>query len=321
MKRLSIENIGFTEIGGVGEMKYTAVKFPEYVVDYTEQGQVIKPVFSVTIKPTGGTDDSLTGQELLVSLCNLYRQINDPNSTEKISDAIWEWCRNNIHPYNIEELNETINSSKYAHIEYYDIIQQEATFCLKRFEKDLYELGRAFEYFFALKRITGDSDAECGRNLYYEGRLCDSLPFLERYKSIADDDDYITQIYEDYNDLVGKLLDLFPDFNMRLRYNFKGKVLYAADVKSVFDIAWYTFARMVADVSKPIDESLDYMFYQGSVLSCLACGEYFVRHSSRQLYCDSPFCQAERNRKNRRNSYARKKAEENRTKELQNQDK
>ena len=314
MKRLSIENIGFTEIGGIGEMKYTAVKFPEYVVDYTEKGQVIKPVYSATIKPTGGTDDSLTGQELLVSLCNLYRQINNPNSTEEISDTIWEWCRVNIHPYNIEELCETINSSKYAHIEYYDIIQQEATFGLKRFEKDLCELGKAFEFFFALKRITGSSDAECGRNLYYEGRLCDTIPFLERYKKIKDDDDYITQVYEDYKELTAKLLDLFPDFNMRLKTDSKGKVLYAADVKSVFDIAWYTFARMVADVSAPIDESLDYMFYQGSVLSCLACGEYFVRHSSRQLYCDSPFCQAERNRKNRRNCYARKKAEENSTK-------
>ena len=314
MKRLSIENIGFTEIGGVGEMKYTAVKFPEYIVDQTEQGQVIKPVYSATIKPTGGTDDSLTGQELLVSLCNLYRQINNPNSTEKISDAIWEWCRNNIHPYNIEELCETINSGKYAHIEYYDMIQQEATFGLKRFEKDLCALGKVFEFFFALKRITGSSDAECGRNLYYEGKLCESLPFLERYRNIKDDDDYITQVYEDYKELTAKLLDLFPDFNMRLRFNAEGKVLYAADVKSVFDIAWYTFARMVADVSAPIDESLDYVFYQGSVLSCLACGEYFVRHSSRQLYCDSPFCQAERNRKNRRNCYARKKAEENRIK-------
>lgn len=320
MKRLSIENIGFTEIGGIGEMKYTAVKFPEYIVDYTEQEQVIQPVFSATIKPTAGTDYSLTGQELLVSLCNLYRQINDPNSTEKIPEAIWVWCRNNIHPYNIEELNETINSGKYAHIELYDIIQQEATFSLERFEKDLSKLGRAFEYFFALKRITGSSDAECGRNLYYEGRLCDTIPFLERYKKIKDDDDYITQVYEDYKELTAKLLDLFPDFNMRLRTDSKGKVLYAADVKSVFDIAWYTFARMVADVSAPIDESLDYMFYQGSVLSCLACGEYFVRHSSRQLYCDSPLCQAERNRKNRRNSYARKK-QINRVKELPSEDK
>jgi hypothetical protein len=60
----------------------------------------------------------------------------------------------------------------------------------------------------------------------------------------------------------------------------------------------------------PVDEDLDYFESQASILSCLACGKYFVRHSSRQPYCDNPNCQAERNRKNRRASYARKKAAE-----------
>jgi hypothetical protein len=67
---------------------------------------------------------------------------------------------------------------------------------------------------------------------------------------------------------------------------------------------------MVADVAPPVDEDLNYFESQGSILSCLACGKYFVRHSSRQLYCNNWDCQAERNRKNRRASYARKKAVE-----------
>ena len=41
----------------------------------------------------------------------------------------------------------------------------------------------------------------------------------------------------------------------------------------------------------------------------------FVRHSSRQLYCNNWDCQAERNRRNRRASYARKKAKEVENKE------
>jgi hypothetical protein len=68
--------------------------------------------------------------------------------------------------------------------------------------------------------------------------------------------------------------------------------------------------NMVADVAPPVDEDLNYFESQGSILSCLACGKYFVRHSSRQLYCNNWDCQAERNRKNRRASYARKKAVE-----------
>lgn len=57
----------------------------------------------------------------------------------------------------------------------------------------------------------------------------------------------------------------------------------AADVQSVFDIAWYTFARLVADVAPPIDEDMGYFYSQGSVLTCMACGRYLVRHSSRKL--------------------------------------
>ena len=40
-----------------------------------------------------------------------------------------------------------------------------------------------------------------------------------------------------------------------------------------------------------------------------ACGEYFVRHSSRQRYCSNPNCQAERNNRKARAYYQRKKAD------------
>jgi hypothetical protein len=71
MKKLPVENLGFVEIGGVGEMIYRAVRFPEYVPDYDDDGEVLKPVFTGLHAPESGTDYSLTGQELLVSLCNL----------------------------------------------------------------------------------------------------------------------------------------------------------------------------------------------------------------------------------------------------------
>jgi len=89
------------------------------------------------------------------------------------------------------------------------------------------------------------------------------------------------------------VLDMFLDIRWRLKENKKfGKIELGADVQSVFDIAWYTFARLVANVAPPIDEDMDYFHSQGSVLTCMACGRYFVCHSSRQWYCDSPNCQA-----------------------------
>ncbi|MBM7686786.1 hypothetical protein [Defluviitalea raffinosedens] len=316
MKKLPVENLGFVEIGGVGEMIYRAVRFPEYVPDYDDDGEVLKPVFTGLHAPESGTDYSLTGQELLVSLCNLYGKLNNPDSTESISDTVWDWCRNNIHPYDIDSLCEILESEKNAHITYRDIIEKDATFSIKRFIKDLCDLGTVFELYYILDNLKYEGNVNNARNLYYEGRLRDSLSFLERYSKYEDDKEYKDHVLEDYNDLIFKVIDIFPDFRMRLKLDKKtGKVMFGADVQSVFDICWYTFSRIVADVAPPVDEDLDYFESQGSILSCLACGKYFVRCSSRQLYCDTWDCQAERNRRNRRASYARKKAAEVENKE------
>lgn len=43
------------------------------------------------------------------------------------------------------------------------------------------------------------------------------------------------------------------------------KAEMCADTHSVFDIAWYAFARMVADVAPPADIDMDYEFSQGSI--------------------------------------------------------
>ena len=55
---------------------------------------------------TKSPDDSLTEQELLTSLCNLYINLINENSTESIADAVLESRGQNIHPYNVEVLCE-----------------------------------------------------------------------------------------------------------------------------------------------------------------------------------------------------------------------
>jgi hypothetical protein len=315
MKKLPIENLSFVEVGGVGEMIYRAVRFPEYIPDYRDDGEVIEPIFTGLHAPESGTDYSLTGQELLVSLCNLYGKLNNPDNTVSITDAVWDWCRNNIHPYNIDSLYEMLNSEKFAHITYMDLIKKDATFYINQFAKDLCCLGTVFEFYYALSKVKYYGEVEYARNLYYEGRLCDSLAFLERYRQYEDDEEYKSRLLEHYNDHIMQVIDMIPDFRMRLKFDKKTeKVMFGADIQSVFDICWYTFSRMIADVAPPVDEDLNYFESQGSVLSCLACGKYFVRHSSRQLYCNNWECQAERNRKNRRASYLRKKETGIRTK-------
>ena len=190
-------------------------------------------------------------------------------------------------------------------------LQRQATFRVNDFVSDLCKLGTAYEYYDALTKVCYGKDAQAGRSLYYEGRICDSLPFFEKYSQYVDDTEYIKHVTDDYNARVFDLLEMFPDFKMRVKQDRKThKVEMAADIQSVFDIAWYSFARTVSDVAPPADTDPNFMFSQGTILTCMACGRYFVRHSSRQRYCDNPNCQAERNNRKARAYYKRKKAAE-----------
>lgn len=54
MKKLSVDNLSFGEIGGVGEMVYRAVRFPEYIPEMSDDGQFLKPLFSSIIAPEKG---------------------------------------------------------------------------------------------------------------------------------------------------------------------------------------------------------------------------------------------------------------------------
>lgn len=307
MKQLPTDFLSFTEIGGVGEMIYTAARFPAYVAEYDHCGDhVIKPLFSISIPPKAGTDYHLTGQDLLVSLCNLYRMLNAPDSTVDIPEAIRAWCTDNVLPYNCEVICSMVNEDKYAIMQFNEEIQREGTFYIEAFVKDLCRLGMAFELYYALNQAYSNNRAQYARALYYEGRICDSYAFLEKYRMYESDEEYLAHLEADRDARMQQLIDVFPDFRMRLKMNPRTKKIeYGADVTSVFDICWYTFGRLAADIAPPMDTGFDDEYPQGSVLCCLACGRFFLRRSSRQRYCQSADCQAERNRRNRRASYAR----------------
>ena len=56
------------------------------------------------------------------------------------------------------------------------------------------------------------------------------------------------------------------------------KAEMCAGTHSVFDIAWYAFARMVADVAPPADIDMDYEFSQGSISIYIRNVHIFVIH-------------------------------------------
>ncbi len=311
MKQLTTDFFSFTEIGGVGEMIYKAVRFPECVPvhDHERNEDTIVPICTFFNRPEAGTDYSITGQDLLVSLCNLYKKINAPDYSVGITEMVWGWCRNNIQPYNIEMLCTLMERDNFESSFLNGEIVGYGTFDVNDFVKDLCKLGTVFEYYDVLRKVRYEHDVASGRGLYYEGRVCDSVPFLEKFRHCETDDKYLAEFNKEYDSLMLNVMESIPDIRMRLQKNKKtGKIEMAADVQSVFDIAWYTFARMVADVAPPIDKDMDYFESQGSILTCMACGEFFVRHSSRQRYCNNPNCQAERNNRKARAYYDRQKA-------------
>lgn len=99
------------------------------------------------------------------------------------------------------------------------------------------------------------------------------------------------------------LLEMFPSFKMRIKaLPESSNVTFATDVDSVFDIAWFAFARLlITDVS----EEKNYNIFKPK--ACQYCGKIFDPNGPRQEYCDSFECQAARKRKNRQDCDARKR--------------
>ncbi len=102
--------------------------------------------------------------------------------------------------------------------------------------------------------------------------------------------------FDHYEDLRDKLIDIIPDFRIRLKVNPKnGQVVFAADVHSVFDIAWYTLARMIVDFGPPEEGGTGVDTSEGTLVTCLHCGEAFIRRSNRQQYCNKKECKRAQN--------------------------
>lgn len=347
MAQLHVDVMGFGEIGGVGEMSYRTVRFPEYDLRYENNVGLLCPVYTEESKVIDTNKDFyMTGQALLASLCNLYKKINDPSCDEPFTKLIADWCVKNTHPFQIDLLYEELTDEQYEYTDCSQLVMRDGIFEVNDFLHDLEALYHTTCYYYALLKLRCGDDSYAN-HLYYEGKLSDGYSFFEKYKNeetmirksdntvidrlellkemreenktlkdlvdnnaIYHDRPFLQNPLDDYKHLQDVLLGLFPEFRMTLRRDSKTKrVMFAADVQSVFDLGWYTLSRCVADDSPKEDEDPDSMFREGSILACLNCGDYFIRRGPRQLYCDKLECQAARKRKNRRDCDARKRAE------------
>lgn len=82
------------------------------------------------------------------------------------------------HPYQIGELCADVENGEFKNVALWDRLQHQYTFKVQQFVSDLCKLGVVFEYYDALQKAEYEHNASAGRELYYEGRFRDSLPFF-----------------------------------------------------------------------------------------------------------------------------------------------
>lgn len=110
---------------------------------------------------------------------------------------------------------------------------------------------------------------------------------------------YTPHPIEEFYKFRNKLLEMIPDFHMRLKVDPKtDKVVFAADVRSIFDIAWYTLARYMVDVQLTDEGTVEKHYPDAKVCVCKCCGKAFARtaEQNRRQYCGDPDCERKRAR-------------------------
>ncbi len=323
--------LGFKEIGSVGHFTYHPFRFKDYKLGNDRGDYCAFPVCRPGYKPEFPNEDVLTGKGLLVSLCNLARQINRFDNDISYDNLIVTWCLENMHPYSVDfiysELNENFDINTFDA----EMIERDGIFEINKFLYDLGKLYNAVMYYVVLESVCIGDD-EIAFDLSNEGRYFDSYSFFEKYKSptvkVPDEligdvylnqdplsemkkfDEYVanhqekkvpkceftTTSYDDYETLRDTLIDIIPDFNMRLKVNPRtGKIDFSADVQSVFDIAWFTLARMISEDPTTEDKGNPDNRSDGIMIRCRNCGRFIIRKCNRQEFCDLDECQKARN--------------------------
>lgn len=345
--------IAATDIGGISTMVYHTFRFREYEYDYAVDDTLcMKPLVYEGMEPDIDRANSLSGAELFVELYNLAERIDDFNEKLSFEELIIEFCKNVAHPYNIDEVYEELTDKSFVLNRDGYMISRDAMFPVDKFKRDIECFYNGARYFFALRQIADGEDTEYLKTAQ-DGRHFKRLPYFDKYgRPMMPDDDqplsdkkispqellaemekeknaysrfvtehekdlyrYTKEAIDDFGLLRDNLLYLIPDFRMRLKIEPKTqKTVFAADVQSVFDIAWYTLARLLVDVRLTDEGSMERHFNTATVGVCKCCGHAFVKSGkqNRKEYCGRPECQKERQRER-----ARRKRQKDRLKAAQ----
>ena len=346
-KKTDILNFG--DIGGVGQLVYHNFRFADYRQEWREGDTLIIPVLDEDAPLDAVPDEKLDGNRILTGLYDLAKKIDSFETKENYIDLIIQWCREYMQPYNLEMLYVLLISDERVDDPFLmsKTAMQDGTFSVNRFMKDLGYLYNAVRVKKALDGIA-IAEEEDAYNLYEIGRFFEAPSFFESYKiprtekpddlipeSLKDEEDgllrsmkiqseyekthqperppcdtFAYEPFDDYEEVREKLMDLFPDFKFRLKTNpADGRVVLAAVVDSVFDIAWYALAHLMTEEPMLKDLGTRETNLKGIMATCKNCGRLFIRYNSRNNYCEREECQKARNAKNQR-EFRKRRAEQ-----------
>ena len=343
---LTTDMLGFGEIGGVGQLVYKLFRFKKYEVRYVEDGRILAcPICRPGYDIEFSTTNDLSGADILVSLYNLALKINDFSEEKPYDELIIDWCNRVAHPYFVDELSSLMKDKEFDIAHDYSFIERDGIFDVKQFMHDLEKLYQATSFAFAIDQMMRESD-DAAFALATDGRYFSGVPFFEKYRynipaeekndtpisknallqemqdsmeSLGEihattvDEWYAHPPFGDYAELRDKLIDMLPDFRLRLKVNHKkNRVVLAADVHSVFDIAWFTLAKKLCEDPLPkLKKKLAELDSdeRSVILTCPICGRAFVRKGkgSRRIYCGTHECEKRRLAQNTRNTRKRQK--------------
>lgn len=204
--------------------------------------------------------------------------------------------------------------------------------------RDLEQFYQTMRMHFAFEQMCYGYDE---LTLYEDGRYFAGLPFFEKYKYDPDSflevdyssaggdllkemrldneaikdrtqgDGFERVPFDYYEQLQETLVDMIPGFRIRLKVDPRTrKMVFAADVHSVFDICWFTLAKKFSEDVTPEEKgtSADVKpARQGMVMSCPFCKEAYIRTANRAVTCEKTECHRARKAMNKRNSRKKQK--------------
>ena len=317
---------GKVKLGGLGDIKKESVRFDHYSVAQEEAGIYLVP--EVLAEESAKTKEplSLSGQELLITLCNLNKDINFPRGKTAADPgkAVAKWCMTYTHPYDIDDIVLELEQMG-EHIHYDKTTKQVAPVeklptnpsmeqLLAYREGTMAKVGFTEMVHGEERRIENVAKFKLDDFLKDLSDLCNATEMFFAIKEIEESgvDDIAMNLYKigkyhdglpffekykeeniDFLRICQQYTELFPDLKMKLEYNAETeKFVLVPVVHSIFDIAWYTLSIVSGIIAGAPGSSAIY-----AIKECKNCHKLFAA-IGRKEYCDDEDCQKARIRNN-----------------------